>query len=372
MRDSDAPKPHYKSRRPRGRAGGEPLADAKATPPSAPTSAPEANDNGTLVPVPAVPAADPYATFEPGAEDEEVPLLEMSEMARLASNDEWAFRQADKLQGMLPPRTGGPDRKTESEVFDQPTLMVLHKMLTHGVLKSLDFPVATGKEANVFRGTTPRGGYVAVKIFRINTATFKHVLKYIQGDERFQGVTGDKRGLVHAWCQKEYRNLIRMTEAGVSVPEPLKSTQNVVVMEYLGKKEGPWPRLKEMGDIAKPEAERFYKALCDDYVNAYNEADLIHGDLSEYNILVEGSDGPPEKQRCRVIDVGQAVLKSHPMAKEFLDRDIKNLTTFFRRHRVDAKESDIMSRLIHTRKKAREPHFRAGVDIDDDLEDEEE
>lgn len=287
------------------------------------------------------------------------PMLSLDEivMQEVASNDEWAFRQADKLQKRMPARVGGPDRRTEAEVFDRPTLLTLHKFLVHGVLKSLDFPIATGKEANVFRGTTPRGGFVAVKIYRINTATFKHVLQYIQGDERFAGVSGDKRGLVHAWCQKEYRNLVRLREAGVSVPEPIKASANVLVTEYLGTRQGPWPRLQELRDLPQP--QRLYDQLVEDYLKAYNKADLVHADLSEYNVLVEGTDRPPADWRCRLIDVGQAVLKSHPMAPEFLERDLRNLTTFFRRKGVDADPLAIRARLVHER--ARDAEDRAAA-----------
>ena len=242
------------------------------------------------------------------------------------------------------PQRRGIDRRTEGEVFDRPTLMVLHRMLTHGLLKSLDFPVATGKEANVFRGTTPRGGYVAVKIYRINTATFKHVLKYIQGDDRFQGVAGDKRGLVHAWCQKEFRNLARMRDAGVSVPEPIKAVQNVLVMEYLGKKLGPWPSLKAATPI--PEPEKLRDQCVTDYLAGYNKAGLIHGDWSEYNVMLENSDSPPSEHRARIIDVGQAVLWNHPMSGEFLSRDLKNMCTFFTRQGADLKLSDVRAELV--------------------------
>jgi RIO kinase 1 len=314
------------------------------------------------------------STPQPDEGFEPLLRLDPDDHDQVASNDEWAFRRADALQGRLPARTGGPDRRTESEVFDQPTLLTLHKMLTHGLLKSLDFPVATGKEANVFRGTTPGGGYVAVKIFRINTATFKHVLQYIQGDERFQGVSGDKRGLVHAWCQKEFRNLARLREANVPVPEPLKASANVLVMEYLGKKEGPWPSLKDVAD--KSQMERLYRELVEDYVRAYNDADLVHADLSEYNILVEGADGDPAKFRARIIDTGQAVLKNHPMAHEFLARDLKNLTAFFHRQGVDARPEHIMARLVHERRpereekrKARRDRHHAEADEDDFEED---
>ncbi|HLF15826.1 MAG TPA: serine protein kinase RIO [Candidatus Thermoplasmatota archaeon] len=281
--------------------------------------------------------------------DDEEPLLALDdEMRSISSNDEWVYRQADRLAARLPGRKGH-DRRTEGEVFDQPTLMTLHKFLTHGVLRSLDFPVSTGKEANVFRGTAPSGAFRAVKIYRVNTATFKHVLKYIQGDPRFQGVSGDKRSLVHAWCQKEFRNLLRLREAGVSVPEPMKALGNVLVMEYLGKAEGPWPSLKATAPVQ--DARRMWDLLADDVVRSYNEAQLVHADLSEYNILVERSDEPPEVRRPRIIDVGQAVLHSHPMAREFLERDLHNLVRFFRAQGLDVQASDITSRFKAPKKK---------------------
>lgn len=288
---------------------------------------------------------------------EEAEAARIDKLDTVASNDEWAFRRADKLQARLPDKRREGDRKTEGEVFDRGTLLTLHKLLLHGVLKSLDFPVSTGKEANVFRGTTPRGGYVAVKIYRINTSTFKHVLQYIQGDERFEGAHGDKRALVELWCQKEHRNLSRLREAGVAVPEPIKAIENVLVTEYLGIKEGPWPTLKE---ARIDDAKRLWDQVAEDYVKAYNQADLVHADLSEYNVLLEGAGGPVEGQRARIIDVGQAVLKTHPMAHEFLDRDLKNITAFFRRKGVRVSPEDVKARLRHERSTKAEAEEAAG------------
>lgn len=263
------------------------------------------------------------------------------EMHALASNDQWAFERADQLLRGLPNREGQADRRTEGEVFDRTTLLTLHKLLRSGVLSSLDFPVSTGKEANVFRGTTPMGGLVAVKIFRTNTSTFKHVLQYIQGDERFEGISGDKRHLVAAWTQKEFRNLTRMREAKVSVPEPIHVSNNVLLMEYIGVEDGPWPRLKELGRLPNPKV--FYDSITEDYVKMVNDSGVVHADFSEFNILVEDPEG--KSPRCRVIDVGQGVLRSHPMSLEFLYRDVRNITNFFRRQRLQVTEQDLLARL---------------------------
>ncbi len=286
--------------------------------------------------------SDPEESAE-GPESEDFELVDEDE--KVASNDEWAYQQADRMTARLPQREG-VDRRTEGEVFDHLTLMTLHKMLSQGILKSLDFPISTGKEANVFRGTTPTGGHVAVKIYRINTATFKHVLKYIQGDERFEGVSGDKKALVFAWAQKEFRNLHRLRDAGVSVPEPIKVLNNVLVTEFLGADGDAWPKLKDLGRIDRALATKFWESLRDDYVLSYNKAKLVHADLSEYNILVENFENP-KKARLRVIDVGQAVLNNHPMAWEFLARDAKNLTSFFKRHRVRCAPEDLTNLLEH-------------------------
>lgn len=272
-------------------------------------------------------------------EPEREPLLELGvedEQESLASNDEWAFAQADRLVSRLPHREG-KDQRTEGEVFDHKTLLTLHKLLSSGALKSLDFPVNTGKEANVFRGTTHQGGFVAVKIYRVNTATFKHVLKYIQGDDRFEGVQRDRRELVHAWAQKEFRNLHRIREAGVDVPEPIKALNNVLMTEYLGLEEGAWPALKDLGRLDDPEP--FWQKIRDDYIRIVNHAGLVHADFSEYNILVE--DVYEKTQRPRIIDVGQAVLRNHPMAWEFLERDARNITNYFRRQGLRVQPEDI-------------------------------
>jgi serine/threonine-protein kinase RIO1 len=93
------------------------------------------------------------------------------------------------------------------------------------------------------------------------------------------------------------------------------------------------------------------QAICDkvidDYVKLYNEGDLIHADISEYNILVEGAG--TADPHPRFIDIGQGVLKNHPMAQEFLDRDLKNLTAFFRRRGCEADVMAVKARLKHER-----------------------
>jgi RIO kinase 1 len=219
-------------------------------------------------------------------------------------------------------RREAEDRKTLDEVFDRQTLLILYKFISNGHLETLDYPVSTGKEANVFHGTNPQGGSVAVKIFRTNTATFRSFMTYIAGDPRFGHVRPNRRDIVYVWAQKEYKNLQRYFEAGVRVPNPIAWKQNVLLMEFVGTNGAPAPRLR---DAPYDDPQKLYDQLVAQYRMGSEQGGLVHGDFSEFNVL------HPEGEDPVVIDVAQAVLVQHPMARELLVRDAKNLSAYFRR-----------------------------------------
>lgn len=225
-------------------------------------------------------------------------------------------------------RTGtGDKRKILDEVFDERTLKVLHTMMNKGHLQTLDFPIATGKEASVFVGLTKSADEVAVKVYRVGNATFNSIRRYIADDPRFRIIGHDRRSVIFAWAMKEYKNLVRMHEAGVSVPFPIAYLENVLIMEYLhtGDEHNPAPPLKSFGEFDGPS---LYKALRADVRRMVKGARLVHGDLSEYNIVIAGD-------RPYLIDVSQAVVLDHPSAKDYLKRDAANLARFFAKHGVD-------------------------------------
>ena len=102
------------------------------------------------------------------------------------------------------------DKQVSSEVFDDKTLKVLYKLANQGYLQSLNGVISTGKEANVFLGVDDDENNVAVKIYRIVTLDFKKLNEYIAGDPRFKSHGGNKRQLITAWTQKEFKNLSRL------------------------------------------------------------------------------------------------------------------------------------------------------------------
>ncbi len=209
-------------------------------------------------------------------------------------------------------------RRVFAKVFDRQTILAVHALASKGYFKVLEFVVSTGKEGHVFRAMDAAGNFRAVKIYKIETTDFKHMSKYVDGDVRFQGIKNNRRDLVYAWTRKEFRNLNELNKAGVRVPLPIASKANVLVMEFIGEKGEASPPLKEK---YAENAEKLHATLVDFMARMHFKARLVHADLSEYNIL-------NKSEEIVVIDCGQAVPTTHPYAKSFFERDVRNLSNY--------------------------------------------
>jgi RIO kinase 1 len=217
------------------------------------------------------------------------------------------------------------ERATLEEVFDRATLMVIYQFLKSGMLYEVHGVVNAGKEARVYWGKNKEGRDLAVKVYLTASAEFrKGMLKYINGDYRFKGVKHDTRSLVFTWAQKEFRNLKQAFQAKVRVPEPIAVRKNVLVMEFIGKNGVNAPSLKER---APNNPHEVYLELLTFLNRLYCKADLVHGDLSEYNIMLW-------RGKTILFDMAQAVPVSHPMSDFFLRRDLSNLNRYFSQRNV--------------------------------------
>jgi len=230
----------------------------------------------------------------------------------------------------------GSDRKTEDQVFDKSTLKTLEKLISDKVIDILDFPISTGKEGNVFRGLTPEKKYVALKIYRTSTSTFKHISEYIIGDPRFKSMRKNRRDLVYIWTKKEYKNLERLQKNGIRAPKPIISRKNVLVMQYIGDSNKPAPMLKDV-KLKKP--EKIFQTIIGFISKMYKNAELVHGDLSSFNVLIH-------KDKPYIIDLGQGVLIEHPKSTEFLKRDVHNIVTYFKKYNIQADENKIINDIL--------------------------
>jgi RIO kinase 1 len=206
------------------------------------------------------------------------------------------------------------------EVFDRSTLMTVYRMLNRGYIKNINGVVRSGKESRIYWGVGRRNKLVAIKIFLTTSAEFlKGRMMYIQGDERFKNTRRDTRSLINLWALKEFRNLQQAAKAGVRVPTPLKIDGNVILMEFIGRRGEPAPLLRET-PLEHP--AKVYDRIAEAVRALYQKAQLVHGDLSEYNIMLVDTNPI-------LFDFAQAVTTQHPMANTFLERDLLRMNYYF-------------------------------------------
>lgn len=250
------------------------------------------------------------------------------------------FRDIEnKIQGVMGKGTfEWVDRRVFDQVFDRLTLMSLYKLMKNEVIDTVDFPIARGKEAHVFHGTDINGKAVAIKIFHTSNAVFKNLMQYIEGDPRFTGLRRKHRDLVDIWVRKEQRNLSRLAKWGLNVPQPIGINKNVLVMEYLGDENAPFPKLRE---VKVERAQEVFDQLLEFLAVAWQKANMVHGDFSPYNILWSDEKGPI------VIDVGQAVVQSHPKAQEFLIRDVTRLVEWGNKNEIEIELAEAMYEVLN-------------------------
>ncbi|EMS62481.1 Serine/threonine-protein kinase RIO1 [Triticum urartu] len=211
--------------------------------------------------------------------------------------------------------TGKADRATVEQAIDPRTRMVLFKMLNRGVFNNINGCISTGKEANVYHATKTDGSELAIKVYKTSVLVFKDRDRYVQGDYRFRHgyCKHNPRKMVKTWAEKEMRNLLRVRAEGIRCPKPLLLRLHVLVMEFIGK--GGWaaPRLKD-ANLSDDKLRETYFEIVTTMRTLYQKCKLVHGDLSEYNILYyEG--------HLYIIDVSQSVDLDHPSALDFLKED---------------------------------------------------
>ncbi len=228
--------------------------------------------------------------------------------------------------------------KVLENVFDDQTLLALYKLVHKGKISAIGGSISTGKEANVFYAEDSEGKSIVIKIYRIQSANFNTMGEYMAGDPRFSSVRKSKKEVIFAWTKKEYSNLIRTRDAGIRCPEAIFFDRNILLMEFCGEDEKAYPQLRQV-PLEKGEGTRLYHAILDDMKTLFNEANLVHADLSEFNILYDGEEHI-------IIDMGQAVTPEHPGAVKFLVRDIKNINRYFSRFCETREEEEIFKEIV--------------------------
>ena len=136
-----------------------------------------------------------------------------------------------------------------------------------------------------------------------------------------------------AWQSAEVDALYRLAAAGVKVPQPYLCHEGVLLMDLVTDADGhPAPRLNDI-ELSVEQALAFHAGLLGQVVRMLC-AGIIHGDLSEFNILV-GAEGPV------IIDLPQAVdAAGNSNAGAMLERDVANLAGYFGRYAPELLDSE--------------------------------
>ena len=207
----------------------------------------------------------------------------------------------------------------------------LQPLLEDGLIDDVTRQLMSGKEAMVF--VVICGGEVrCAKVYKeADKRSFRQSVDYTEGRKTKNSrqaramQKGSKYGRESqeaAWQSAEVDALYRLASAGVRVPTPYNFYEGVLLMELVTGDDGnAAPRLNDVELSA--EAAREYHAFLIQQVVRMLCAGIVHGDLSEFNILV-GSDGPV------IIDLPQAVdAAGNSHAKDMLVRDVSNLANYF-------------------------------------------
>ena len=223
----------------------------------------------------------------------------------------------------------------------------LRPLLEDGLIDGVVRQLTSGKEAMVF--VVSCGDEVrCAKVYKdANKRAFRQSVDYTenrkvrnsrQARAMAKGTRLGREAQEAAWQNAEVDALFRLAAAGVRVPTPYNFHEGVLLMELVTGDDGlAAPRLNDVTFDAE-EARRHHHFLIDQVVRMLR-AGVVHGDLSEFNILV-GSAGPV------IIDLPQAVdAAGNNHAPRMLERDVANLRHHFGRYAPELLDTDYGSEI---------------------------
>jgi RIO kinase 1 len=207
----------------------------------------------------------------------------------------------------------------------------LQPLIEEGVIDSVVRQLMSGKEAMVFV-VRAAGDVRCAKVYKeANQRSFRQAVDYTenrktknsrQARAMAKGTRFGRQAQERAWQSAEVDALYRLAAAGVRVPKPYNFHEGVLLMELVTDAEGnAAPRLNDVG-LTPALALDLHRRLIGEVVRMLC-AGVVHGDLSEFNVLL-GADGPV------IIDLPQAVdAAGNNHAPRMLVRDVDNLRRFF-------------------------------------------
>jgi RIO kinase 1 len=218
----------------------------------------------------------------------------------------------------------------------------LEPLVEAGLVDAVMRQLMSGKEAMIFVVRCGEEVRCAKVYKEANLRSFRQSVDYTEGRKvknsrraraMEKGSRYGRKAKEEAWQSTEVDALYRLAAAGVRVPRPYDFVDGVLLMELVTGDAGhPAPRLNDV--VLTPEqARKFHGTLVREVVRMLC-AGIVHGDLSEYNVLL-GGEGPV------IIDLPQAVdAAGNAHASGMLERDVGNLTRYFGRFAPELLDSE--------------------------------
>lgn len=228
---------------------------------------------------------------------------------------------------------------------------LLDAFIGDGSITDVLYVVRSGKEATVYccRGAAEfGGGLVAAKVYRpLERRNFHNDAIYQPGHDAalsrrdklaLHKKTRHGRDVQYGiWIHAEFQTLRTLYDAGADVPQVFAHSNGAILMEYLGDEDAAAPMLNR-ATLAREDAERLLRGIVDN-VTLWLRNDVVHGDLSPYNLLCW--DG-----RIVAIDFPQAVdPRINLNARSLLTRDLENVCAHFTKYGIRADANRIANAL---------------------------
>ena len=218
----------------------------------------------------------------------------------------------------------------------------IEPLIEEGLVDEVIGQLMSGKEATVY---VVRCGeeFRCAKVYKdADKRSFRQSVKYTEGRKvknsrraraMEKGSRYGRKEQEEAWQNAEVDALRRLAAAGVRVPQPYNFLDGVLLMEMVADESGnAAPRLNDLA-LTQETAREFHGTLIRQVVRMLCVG-IVHGDLSEYNVLV-GRDGPV------IIDLPQAVdAAGNNSAGSMLERDVDNLTRYFGQFAPELRSTD--------------------------------
>lgn len=212
--------------------------------------------------------------------------------------------------------------------------LAVHGLVSRGIIVALGDRIGTGKESDVYQALSPTGSRLVIKFHRLGRTSFKQTKRVRTYSSERRAVTWYQESVVAA--EREFAALESLVKHGASVPRPIARSRHAVVTDYV---EGV--ELYEYKEAINPSG--MLREILRTVRVAYLKVGIVHGDLSEYNVLVTLTEG---EEKPLIIDWPQYVYRGHPSAETLLRRDVEYIVRFFRRRYKLGTDAEVAFRYV--------------------------